>query len=430
MGDLLWRLRAAGAAARRPRWTRERLDHFQSECLRRLVRHAGARVPYYRDLFRRHGLAPEDIRGVKDLARLPLAHRSEMQERPAPDLVARGYDPERLRTHRTSGSTGAPFTIRRTWFEERLLQALRFHEEWNVGLRLTDIRSGVVAQRRPRAERWYNRLGLLRRVNVDCLLPARDILHRLGEIQPDVLGGYGGSLAWLAGEATPEDRQRIRPRLMFAGAETLTPEMRRQITECFGAPLYDAYASHEFNLIAFQCGETGLYHISELSVIAEVLKDGQPVGPGETGELVGTALHSYAMPFLRYPLGDVVTRGPAPCPCGGPLATLASIQGRVADRFLLPDGSSLHPYWFVTPLVQDSPWLRRYQIVQTGIDRIAVKAVPLQGASPTPDDLARIRSEIERIARGGVTVVVELATELPLGPSGKFRPYYSLVAGR
>ena len=44
------------------------LIRYQSERLRRLVRHAYERVPYYRSLFDRHRLRPEDIRGVEDLA--------------------------------------------------------------------------------------------------------------------------------------------------------------------------------------------------------------------------------------------------------------------------------------------------------------------------------------------------------------------------
>ena len=432
MSDLSHYWRGIAAATRSSGWSREQLEAFQSRRLRELVRHAFERVPFYRDLFRQHGLQPSDIHGIQDLHRLPFAHRSQMQERPDSDLVAAGCNPERLIVHRTSGATGAPFTIRRTWFEERLLHAVRLGEHMKLGRRLTDVRAGVTVRAHYRASQpiprpLYARLGLLRKHNVDCLLPAREILTRLAEIQPDSLGGYPDALAWIAGEATEEDRRRIRPRFMTCGAETLTPEMRRQITACFGAPLYDFYGAHEFNLVARQCGETGLYHVSECSVIVEVLKDGRPAAPGESGELVGTALHSFAMPFLRHPLNDLVTRGPLRCPCGAPNATLQSIQGRTIERFSLPDGSKIHPYHLVGPLVRDTPWLRRYQIVQETVDRIVIKIVALPGQAPGQDDLTRIRTQLEEAVGEGVEITLCVVPELPRPESGKFRPYYSLV---
>ena len=51
--------------------------------------------------------------------------RTDLQGLPEQDIVARGFDPEKLVVHRTSGSSGEPLSIRRTWFEDRLLQAYR-----------------------------------------------------------------------------------------------------------------------------------------------------------------------------------------------------------------------------------------------------------------------------------------------------------------
>ena len=356
-----------------------------------------------------------------------------MQERPACDLVSAGCDPERLVTHRTSGSTGSPLTIRRTPFEEWLLRGLRLREQLRLGLRLTDLRASVGLSHPPgqyQPHPFHTRLRLLRIEPVDCLLKARDLLNHLAEMRPDVIAGYPGTLDWVAPEVTTEDRNRIRPRFILTASETLTPEMRRRITECFGAPVYDSYAAHEFNLIACECRETGLYHVCDPSVVVEVLKEGEPAGSGEQGELVATALHSYSMPFLRYRLGDVVTRGPSPCPCGAPNSTLQSIQGRTTDRFPLPDGTTIHPYHLVLPLTRDAPWVRGYQIIQERTDRIVIRVVPLSGRYPTPEELARVRDAVQRPVGLSVTVTLELAAELPPASSGKFRPYYSLVADR
>ena len=95
----------------------------------------------------------------------------------------------------------------------------------------------------------------------------------------------------------------------------------------------------------------------------------------------------------------------------------------------MPDGSTIHPYHLVGTLAQDAPWVRCYQVIQEKIDHILVKVVPLPGRRPTPDELARVRSEMQKPVGSGVTITLELAAELPPAENGKFRPYYSLVAG-
>jgi phenylacetate-CoA ligase len=172
-----------------------------------------------------------------------------------------------------------------------------------------------------------------------------------------------------------------------------------------------------------------LYHVAEDSAIVEVLKDGKPAACGETGEVVATALHSFAMPFIRYWTGDLATRGPRRCPCGAPCATLEGIRGRVIDRFTLPDGTKLHPYHLLDPLVKQAPWLRRYQIVQPSVDRVVVKIVPLPGRIPGHDDLQRLRAGLQRPLGSEVSLIFEMVSELPPAGNGKFRPYSSLVGG-
>jgi phenylacetate-coenzyme A ligase PaaK-like adenylate-forming protein len=123
-----------------------------------------------------------------------------------------------------------------------------------------------------------------------------------------------------------------------------------------------------------------------------------------------------------------VTRGEDRCPCGAPNSTLAGVQGRMADRFELPDGRSVHPYTLVSPLLTLAPWLRRYQIVQEQPDRIRVKLVPMPGQTSAADSLASIRQIYAQRLGEGISVEVEVVEEIPAGSSGKFRPYYSLVS--
>ncbi|MDP6439464.1 MAG: hypothetical protein QGH74_07515 [Candidatus Brocadiia bacterium] len=99
---------------------RGRILEFQNACLRRLVAHAYGHVPYYRRLFDRNGINPQDIRTVGDLRAIPITEKNDLRDVPVADTVARGVDPGGLESSRTSGSSGEPFTIRSTWLEARI----------------------------------------------------------------------------------------------------------------------------------------------------------------------------------------------------------------------------------------------------------------------------------------------------------------------
>jgi phenylacetate-CoA ligase len=158
----------------------------------------------------------------------------------------------------------------------------------------------------------------------------------------------------------------------------------------------------------------------------EVLRGGRPAKPGERGELVGTALHSFAMPFIRFRLGDVVTRGPQPCACGRPGSTLSAVQGRMIDYFRLPGGRLLHPYELSTVLLRElEPWIRQYQLTQEREDRVVLRVAP-RGELPA-ERLARVREDLGRILGPGVTCAVATVPRIDVERNGKFRVSRSLV---
>jgi phenylacetate-CoA ligase len=272
------------------------------------------------------------------------------------------------------------------------------------------------------------RLGLLPNFEVHRLLPPEQILGRLRQIRPDILTGYPGTLPWLAGFLTDDDRCLIRPRLVSTDSEVLTAEMKTQIAAAFQAPVVDFYDSHQFNLIAWECVATGNYHVADPTMVMEVIReDGRPALPGEEGELVGTALHSWTSPLIRFRLGDVVTRGEDSCPCGVPNSVLTRVQGRIADRFVLPSGKSIHPYVLVGPLMRSAPWISRYQIVQTEGGCFRVQVVPMPGTNPSQEILARLSDAISVVLAEPVRVEVMLVEQISAAKNDKFRPYYSLL---
>ncbi|MBM3814724.1 MAG: phenylacetate--CoA ligase family protein [Acidimicrobiia bacterium] len=424
------RLESLAAIGLGPRWNQERVRRFQDRRLLRLVRHAYENVPHYRRLFEKAGLRPEAIRGVEDLGRIPITHRSDFQAG-AEEVVARGYDPRRLITHRSSGTTGEPMTMRRTWFEERLLHVFRLWVQMSEGLRPTDARAAIALHRwidpklRDR-HKWPERFGLFVRYALSCEIAPEELLEQLLRLRPEVLQGYPNQIAAVGLAAKRSGTTGLKPRLILSGGETLTPLLLSQIREYFCAPVLVNYAAHEFNLLAYQCREEGLFHVCGESLILEVIHEGRPAAEGETGEVVGTALHSFAMPVIRYRLNDLVTVGPQRCPCGLEGPTLSAIQGRVIEMFTLPSGRKLHPYSLVVPMSKAAvSWLRQYQIIQERVDSIRFLMEPVR--EPSPEEMASVQRVLRDELEESVAIQLELVSEIRPGSNGKHRPYYTRV---
>ncbi|HEU4699170.1 MAG TPA: AMP-binding protein [Gemmatimonadales bacterium] len=428
---------ALGGLVRHARPTRgaaAALAAARDRAVARLVAHAHARVPYWRRLFDEAGVDPRAVRTVADLARIPPSARAALQAEAPEALVARGLRPDRLIARTSSGTSGQRFTVRRTWLEQNLLHLYRLRAEALIGARLRDHRVFVALERAVEANdskrlgRMLHRLGLVRRSRVSMLDEPAATLAHLRALAPAIVGGYPSTLARVAEAAARTGLALPRPRLVITGAETLTPGLRARIEAAFAAPVRNLYGCSECNLLGWECPASGVLHTTDDAVIVEVLApDGTPVAPGAQGEVVVTALHNYAMPIIRYRLGDLARRPAAPCPCGLPFGALAALEGRVVDYFHLPDGRVVHPYLLTIHLVErTAPWARQYQLVQERVDLVTLRLVPGPEA-PGADAVARVRAELAAALGPAVTVDVELADGIAPGAGGKVRGTRSLV---
>jgi phenylacetate-CoA ligase len=419
------------AMLRHPHVERKQLVAFQNERVRRLVAHAYRNVAYYRGLFDRHGVKPDDIHKVEDLRLIPTTSRKQLQALPPEQIIAGDVNPQHLIWRDTSGSSGRSLRIRRTWLEERLHGAFRLRALRSLGLRAHDRHCYVMGQwnsQRPDhqiIQRLLATFGIARQVIVDFLLPPEEIVCRLKEIRPAAVTGYPVVLARIAQVVDKKELQALRLRFVGTGGDVLTSLMRQQIEEGFGALVYDMYGSHEFNLLAWQCRTTGDFHTCDDGLVTEVLQGDRPVNEGESGEVVGTDLHSFAMPLIRYRLGDVVTKGSPACRCGQPFSTIRTIRGRMIDYFHLPDGRVVHPFQLWGARREKTHWIRQYQVTQERIDRIVLRVVPWH--APSAQELAAVQEPAISFLGPLVRFEVNLVPEIRMEPNGKFRVFRSFI---
>ena len=409
---------------------RDTIVAYQNACLRRLVQSAYATVPYYRQIFDQQGLRPRHVQQVADLSKVPITNRADLQGLPPQEICAKGFSTDKLRTVQTSGSTGSPLTVRRTMAQERLLLAFRARAAGAMGLGLRTRRL-IIDHLAPEvvaatgAKMAYERLGILPRLLLDWRLPKSVILNAAAAFRPHVIHGPPSILSWLAEELDPDEVNAIPSlKLITTGGETLTPRMRTQIEKGFQLPVASVYGCHECVFIALQLPRSNTYTVCEAAVIVEILNGDRAVEPGETGEMVITALHSTTMPFIRYRLGDRVTLGQVGEEGAGPYMTLRNIDGRTMDRFFLPDGRQLHGY-SLGETIEASPLdVRRFRIVQSRRDAFLVELVLYR--HPVQEHLMRLKHHLTDILGPGIRVTVTRVPSLqPIG-TRKFYPYISL----
>ena len=216
--------------------------------------------------------------------------------------------------------------------------------------------------------------------------------------------------------------------MLFSFAAALDEEARELCKAAFGAEIADTYGTQETDHIAAQCRECGEYHISAEACLVEVLRvDGSPAGPGEIGRVIVTPLYNYAMPMIRYELGDMAEVGAARPVCGRGLPTLRRILGRYRNMFRYRDGTTA---WPVSASFRLRKFLdlKQFQVVQTDFDAIEIRYVPDDGAADRPVDLAALTERVRAVLRQPVDVTVRRVAEIARSRSGKYEDCVSLVA--
>jgi phenylacetate-CoA ligase len=351
------------------------LQELELHKIKRLVTHAYAHVPFYRQHLQEAGVHPDDIKTLDDFRQIPAITKQDIKRDPEL-FIASNAPRSRMQAGTTGGSTGEPLkfyhtpeetywgwaaTLRnRTWFgfEEGRRQAWI----WGRSIDVPFSRSEQL-QAWLRRQKWLNSYDM----GEEKMEAFADTLVRF---QPEFIFGYVSSLCLFAEYLKKRGITEIRPRAVQTAAEKLHDFERELIEGVFGCPVVDHYASMEIGVIAAQCLAGGMHVASEIRYL-EVITDGRPAEPGEMGELVITNLVGFAMPFIRYKTGDLAIIEGQPCSCGRGLPLLREVVGRTTNFFQMPSGRLISGlYW--SRVRRQVPGIKRFRAHQSSVDHIEV----------------------------------------------------------
>jgi phenylacetate-CoA ligase len=298
--------------------------------LRETVARAWRKAPRLRRAMSEAGLSPKDVRGLDDLARLPVMRKDALPalqaaEPPFGGLL--GVDPGRLaRIFMSPGPIFDPQGAGDDFW--------RFRH----GLAAAGFREGEIVHNA--ASYHLTPLGFMLDAaarSLGCVVVPAGVGQTEQQIR---VAAHVGATAYLGtpsflhallsrarDEGTP-----LRIEAAFVVAEMLPESLRAELETSFGVRVLQGYGTADVGCLAYECPEKGGWHLHPEAIV-ELLDpaSSEPAAPGQPGEVVATIFDD-AYPLLRFATGDLATLAPpARCPCGRTAPKLAGLLGRVGD---------------------------------------------------------------------------------------------------
>jgi phenylacetate-CoA ligase len=367
----------------------------QLRSLSALVAHADEQVPFYRDLFKNIGLRPGDPMTEPAWSKIPILRRSDVRDL-GEELFARSY-PQAFGApwlSTSGGSTGTPVRARKTELDALMWESICLREEtWHresvqgVIANLRGVSSESFTAHASAPETIVMKEGLLlthwgpptnllwETGGMGILQPGKPLAIQvdfLAHLKPDYLLIRPAALRLLLAHVREQGVRMPRLKAVWTVSETVDDSLRTECREALGCRIVSNYSASEAGYIALQCPAGSGYHVMSEVIHVETLDaQGRACAPGEIGRVVVTPLYNFAMPLLRYEIGDEAEVG-APCACGRGLPVLARIAGRLENYLTLKTGDRLRvdlSHYRISAIRE----VREFQLAQTGLDRIELR---------------------------------------------------------
>ena len=368
-------------------WSYRRKCEWRDRQLQTMVRHCQEHVPYYRELFAREGIDWRQIRTLEDLKLLPILDKQTVREHYEEFFADNCRRTELIEQH-TSGSTGAGFSF----YQDRTAHAAVWAHVWrgnhNIGLQRKmwcayfGGRAIVPPERRHGPFYRINYPGKqimfsIYHMHDDAFAQWKAVIDRH---RPPWIQGYPSALVPFAGylERTGQ-RLYYVPQIITLSSENVSPEQEELLYRVFGVYPMQNYAQCEAVATFRQRLDRRIFVDEDFSAVEFI-----PTGDGDLCRIVGTTLHNFAMPFLRYDTKDLATwreteEG----------REVLSLDGRDEDDIRLSDGGSIRR---LSRVFQDQTSIMEAQIIQRSLEMVEFCVV--RGLDYSDADEQRLKRSI------------------------------------
>lgn len=363
----------------------EALYEYQLQRLRHILSQAYENIPYYHDIFKEKNILPDDIRSLRDVKNIPFLTKDLLRNNIASLIAhnAKKFNPTLLST---SGTTGR----RIKFYTDKSSNILEFVYYWRLwgwaGYRLGDTFAELSAEfftfDKKNTAILHHFHYPTRRLLINSLFLSRkypdDFIRIFRRFKPLFLKGLPSNLYLLALLLNEKKHHGISFKAIFSQGENLLPHQRELIESVFSSKVCDSYGHMERTAAISQC-PSGTYHIHADYGLVEFEEPEIPLAnpdgdPAHVKEIVGTSLHNFSLPLIRYRTGDLVKLADSheKCVCNRSFPTVLAILGRDTDIIITPDGRAVTAIYTV---FDRTPGIVMGQILQDRRDRLVVKVV-------------------------------------------------------
>ncbi|NPV54224.1 MAG: phenylacetate--CoA ligase [Firmicutes bacterium] len=411
--------------------SRDEMRALQLTRLQALVERVYRTSPFYRKLWDEAGVKPEQVKTLDDIRRFPFTTKDMLRQNYPYGMFAVPLS-KIVRLHASSGTMGQSTVVGYTRRDLRI---------WADMVARVAVQAGVTRRDIAQISFGYGLFtggfGLhygLERVGATVLPVSSGNTQRQIQLMQDfgttVLVGtpsYALHMAEVA-EEMGVDTSKLKLRLGLFGAEPWTEAMRAEIEKRWHIKATDNYGLSEITGpgVAGECEYGGKMHISEDHFFPEVIdsKTGEPLPPGEEGELVFTTLTKEGIPLVRYRTRDISSLDYSPCPCGRATVRMKKVTGR-SDDMLIIRGVNIFPSQIEAVLMNIDGVGPQYQIIvdRKGFmdDIEVIVELSKEGFTGSWRDLEALENKVkERLEnalslRPGVKLVEYMSLERSMG---------------
>jgi phenylacetate-CoA ligase len=405
------------------------LDRLRDTKLKSLVSYAYQNSPYYRDVFDESNVLLDQISCCKDLTNLPVLSKKNILDHEK-ELVVPHFS-GKLFPRKTGGSTGMTLHF---WKEAEALaknDAIMYRcYEW-YGIDIGDKQARfwgvpvVPKFRRKEALKDF----ILNRIRISAFDISKESClgqyQRIEKFRPAYFYGYTTAIYGfcLYMKELGIDLNALHLKAVICTAEKMYPHHKKLFDEVFACPVVDEYGSTENGIIAFQCRQGNMHLMADHMVVEFLDENGNPVRPGQVGRIVITDLSSYAMPMIRYDIGDMGSPSCRTCSCGVSLPLMEIMEGRKEDFIRTKSGKLIHAAYLCYTLKDDS--VHEFKMYQTAIDSVRVQIVKSPTFNAGSEEIldCNLRTSLGEEMK----ISFEYLDRIPREKSGKLRYFVSEI---
>jgi len=401
------------------------LRRYQDKAIRKIVKYAYT-VPLYHKKYKECNVHPDDIRGVKDIQKLPLISKEDIRDNYPDGIVPKGYNKEQDFLLSTSGSTGKALfiycdlytVIRYTEGFVRVLKAYGGNWRKSKIILIIDMKPGSIEHAAftssisPFIKRFVP-MNNLKYLHVGE--KSEDLIRQINEFKPEFLGSDPPVLMKMAVLKNQGFGKDIKLNALFSAGSMLDRYTRLYVEKAFNAKILDTYGTTEAGPVAFENLDGEGYHVNSDFAYLEFLDDEQKSVPyGKTGHLAITRLYGKGTPIVRYTgLEDLVTPIEPRTINGMTTDMIKYIGGRSLELIHVPDGRMISPFHVTTipaSVMNDfnSYKIKQFQIIQHKVDKIEVKVVIDENLRNIGPSVKKIIDEIKKRFKEATSEDVEI----------------------